>query len=399
MPHCHYSRKIGFIMAGCVVVLLCIVLFGTFGDTRNFQPLKSKTSKELQLVHLVFRHGARTPADTYPNDPYLNETFYPVGWGQITNNGKKELYETGKYLRKRYERFFQPYYTPDLVHAQATGVPRTQMSLAVVLASLWPPKNTPNEWNKNLNWQPIPISSEPLDKDTLLLVRTSCPRYYEALEEVFQLPEVKEKIDKNRPLMGKLSQRTGLDIKTPDDIQSLYSTLRAEEEFGLKLPEWIKEYYPHQLLELTELSYIYNIYNDELKRVKGGPFVRKMVNEWQMKRSNELKPSDRQLYIYTGHDSTVVNVLSVFNVWEQQIPGYGIMAMFELYKDTKTGEYGIELYLKNSTTKDPVPLTLPGCSFHCPLDKAIELVTPIISEDADCKAKDDSFTEPPIGGP
>lgn len=31
------------------------------------------------------RHGIRTPASTYPNDPYINDTFYPVGWGQITN--------------------------------------------------------------------------------------------------------------------------------------------------------------------------------------------------------------------------------------------------------------------------------------------------------------------------
>lgn len=31
------------------------------------------------------RHGIRTPASTYPNDPYVNDTFYPIGWGQLTN--------------------------------------------------------------------------------------------------------------------------------------------------------------------------------------------------------------------------------------------------------------------------------------------------------------------------
>lgn len=31
------------------------------------------------------RHGARTPQSTYPNDPYINETFFPYGWGQLTN--------------------------------------------------------------------------------------------------------------------------------------------------------------------------------------------------------------------------------------------------------------------------------------------------------------------------
>lgn len=39
----------------------------------------------ITITFQVMRHGIRTPASTYPKDPYINETFYPVGWGQITN--------------------------------------------------------------------------------------------------------------------------------------------------------------------------------------------------------------------------------------------------------------------------------------------------------------------------
>lgn len=39
----------------------------------------------LCFVFKLFRHGHRTPADTYPNDPHLNETFSPYGWGHLTN--------------------------------------------------------------------------------------------------------------------------------------------------------------------------------------------------------------------------------------------------------------------------------------------------------------------------
>lgn len=39
----------------------------------------------IRIKFQVFRHGARTPADTYPTDPHINETFQPYGWGQITN--------------------------------------------------------------------------------------------------------------------------------------------------------------------------------------------------------------------------------------------------------------------------------------------------------------------------
>jgi len=33
----------------------------------------------------LFRHGPRTPVSTYPNDPYINETYEPFGWGALTN--------------------------------------------------------------------------------------------------------------------------------------------------------------------------------------------------------------------------------------------------------------------------------------------------------------------------
>lgn len=33
----------------------------------------------------VLRHGDRTPQDTYPNDPYINDSMEPYGWGQLTN--------------------------------------------------------------------------------------------------------------------------------------------------------------------------------------------------------------------------------------------------------------------------------------------------------------------------
>ncbi|XP_015603943.1 uncharacterized protein LOC107271895 isoform X3 [Cephus cinctus] len=40
----------------------------------------------LRLVTVVFRHGQRTPADTYPTDPHINDSMVPYGWGQLTNN-------------------------------------------------------------------------------------------------------------------------------------------------------------------------------------------------------------------------------------------------------------------------------------------------------------------------
>lgn len=104
------------------------------------------------------------------------------------------------------------------------------MSLQLLLAGLFPPRNTPLEWNKNLNWQPIVYSFEELNEDTLLLVRKSCPRYHEELERVLA-EDAKKDLDDNKQLLSELSNITGLEIKTPDDVQSLFSTLKAEVSF------------------------------------------------------------------------------------------------------------------------------------------------------------------------
>lgn len=130
------------------------------------------------------RHGARVPADTYPNDPYINETFYPYGWGHLTNNGKSVLYQTGEFLRERYDDFLGEYYRPDILHAQSTGVARAKMSLELVLAGLFKPKNTPMQWNANLNWQPIPYDYQPLEQDDVSFINKLTKRIIINLKKI-----------------------------------------------------------------------------------------------------------------------------------------------------------------------------------------------------------------------
>uniref|UniRef100_A0A1A9WGA6 Acid phosphatase n=1 Tax=Glossina brevipalpis TaxID=37001 RepID=A0A1A9WGA6_9MUSC len=186
------------------------------------------TTTTLQLVHVLFRHGPRTPVNTYPNDPYIRETFHPYGWGHLTNSGKRELFKMGQWLAKRYENFATPFYTPDLVHAQSSASPRTLMSMATVLAGMFPPKNTAMEWNIKLNWQPIPIQAETLDKDIWLRMTAECPRYEQALQEVLQRSEVQQELKRHENLFKELTEITGLNVTTAHDITSIYITLLAE---------------------------------------------------------------------------------------------------------------------------------------------------------------------------
>jgi prostatic aicd phosphatase len=135
-----------------------------------------------------------------------------------------------------------------------------------------------------------------------------------------------------------------------------------------------------------------------LKRLKGGVFVKKAIDDWEKKADDKLKT---KIFLYAGHDSTVTNILSAFNVWEKQFPDYGITAMLEFSKHKSSGEYGVEIFLKSSSKSQPYPLLIPGCKQFCPLKNLKTLLDKTIPKnwDQECKAKNSNFTTPAIGGP
>lgn len=166
----------------------------------------------------------------------------------------------------------------------------------------------------------------------------------------------------------------------------------------MPLPPWAEKYFPEQMQLMTDKSYIYNAYNNELKKLKGGVFVDKAIKDWEMFEKNNKTP--RRIFLFGGHDATVTNILAAFNVWnaESGFPDYGITAMLELSKHKITNGYGVEIFLRNSTDHNPYQLTIPGCSTFCPLSKLEELLKDNIPKnwEDECKPKDKDFKEPSL---
>nr|XP_014095030.1 prostatic acid phosphatase [Bactrocera oleae] len=403
-------KHVIILLSLCVVIALVFLIYfytttGRRGETNRWIndvncPTVSvnNSNSMLKLVHIVFRHGARTPVTTYPNDPYVNDTFYPTGWGHVTNKGKVELYHLGEWLHRRYGKFLEPHYSPEYVYAQSTASPRALMSMSTVLASFFAPRGTDMEWNTEYNWQPIPVFSEPLEQDSLLLVRTPCPRFFEARDEVFQLPKVKAELAEQEDLFQNLTKLAGVPIKNADDVNSLYNTLLAEQEFGYTLPTWTKDYFPKKMQFLAEQSFIYNAYTKEMQKIKGGPFLKKMFAEMLEKRNSKLSPGNRKLFIYAAHDWTVGNIMASLNLWKGQMLRFAVTLIFELHQNQQTGEYYIEIYLRNSEDGCAELLSVPNCGAQCPLDRLIDLNADVIPNETyeeRCKAKNPNFVEPP----
>ncbi|KAH8369755.1 hypothetical protein KR093_000862 [Drosophila rubida] len=328
----------------------------------------------------LFRHGPRTPVTTYPKDPYLNETYQPYGWGQLTNAAKVELYKIGKQLRKRYRQFLPPYYQPNTLHAQATQSTRTIMSLQTVLAGMFPPENTPMEWNKKLNWQPIPILTEPEATDLRLRQKATCPRYDEAVWEVMHSPEVLALHAENAELLKELSELTGLNVTYSHHVTDIFISLQTQLAYGLELPHWAEDYFPDKLRLLASKSYSYDAYTPEQRKIKGGFFLADLYKQMHAKIAGELEPAERKMFVYCAHDWTIANVLSALDLWGTQMPRFSALIAFELHKRNDSGEHFVKIYFQNDPTKEPKLLQVPGCDKQCPLTKLEQLSKDILPD-------------------
>jgi hypothetical protein len=95
--------------------------------------------------------------------------------------------------------------------------------------------------------------------------------------------------------------------------------------------------------------------------------LKKLVSDWRSKVDGTIEPAQRKAFLYAGHDSTIVNILSALKVWDPQMPDYGITVLLELSRDKITNEYGVDVFLRNSTTTAPPPIDAAGVRRVLPL--------------------------------
>ncbi|EFN78070.1 venom acid phosphatase Acph-1 [Harpegnathos saltator] len=351
---------------------------------------------ELKLINVVFRHGDRTPDNNgfemYPTDPYINNSFYPTGRGQLTLAGKRREYKLGQNLRNRYSDYLGSVYLPGHVVARSSDYDRTKMSLQLVLAGLYPPADV-QRWNKWLNWQPIPALYTPRVDDKLLL-SDECPEYLNEYERVLRTPEVQAIMDQFKDMKHNLTKQTGKSFERIQDYFFLYQTFIAESSLGLPLPEWAYNYFPNsQLFDATVASYDISNENDILKKYFAGPLIRAMTDN-MIAAQNDA--SLTKVYLYSGHESNIAALLHALRVYEPHVPEYSSAIFIELQKINS--EFYVKIIYYLGIPPDIKELTLPGCELLCPFDKFLDLMEHIMPTDEELvcdKRKTPSYANVP----
>ncbi|CAL1677642.1 unnamed protein product [Lasius platythorax] len=336
---------------------------------------------ELKLVNVVFRHGDRTPDNNgyemFPNDPYVNYSFFPTGLAQLTSQGKKREYELGETLRNRYKDFLGDLYLPKLVVAHSSDYDRTKMSLQLVLAALFPPTDIRQRWNGDLNWQPIPATFVPRVDDNFFL-SDECPQFLDEYNRILNLPKIQNKMSQFKDIMSKLTELTGKNIEKPLDLYYLYHTFVSESYLNLTLPKWAYDFFPDgPLFDGIVLAYDIANYTPLIRRLYAGPMIRAMLSN--MIAAKNPNPPDTKIYLYSGHESNIATMLHAFNLYKPHVPEYSSAVILELLQQDK--QYYVKFVHYRGIPPIIDELQILGCEILCPFDKFVNLIQDLIPSD------------------
>ncbi|XP_030371742.1 prostatic acid phosphatase [Scaptodrosophila lebanonensis] len=339
---------------------------------------------KLKFAHVIFRHGDRMPVDPYPTDPWNNQTFWPARWGQLTNRGKRQHYELGKWLRKRYNALLGATYDRQQIFVQSTDVDRTLMSAQSNLAGFYEPEGS-DIWNEDLKWQPIPVHTKPEKDDPVLAAKAPCSAFDYALSALQSSPEYQAKVERYKYLFDYLSQHSGRMVETFLDINYINNTLFIETLYNKTLPEWTKKVYGSaDMTYATNFAFSVNTMTRQLARLKVGPLLKEIFNRFVDKSQGKLTP-DRNMWIYSAHDTTIANVLNGLNMFQLHSPPYTACIMMEMRVDDYNNSL-ISIFYKNSSA-EPLPMNIPGCGVSCPLNTLLRLYSDYLPVDWERECK------------
>ena len=239
-----------------------------------------------------------------------------MGLGQLTNRGKRDHLELGRFLRRRYDGFLPALYHRDHIRVESTDKDRTLMSAQANLAGLLPPRGS-DVWDVDLPWQPIPVHTVPGELDLKLRPHIACAAW---IDRWSSQPDPPEMSATNSALYAYLSRHSGVNVTSVENVSDLFETLEIEAKSGLNIPAWAlavppgytSPVYPDLLRPLSELHWAQ--LGASSPRLGGGPLLRDMVTNMREKVEDCLQPRGRRMFVYSGHDSNIVFLLSALKV-------------------------------------------------------------------------------------
>ncbi|XP_071496631.1 prostatic acid phosphatase-like [Diadema antillarum] len=350
--------------------------------------------RTLELAQVVFRHGARSPGMSFPTDNYT-EASWPQGFGQLTEQGMKEQYELGKWLRDRYVRklkLLDGSYHQKEVMVRSSPRKRTVMSALCNLQGLFPTEPG-GLFEGTPPWQPVPVFAGQLDSDYMLHIKsTDCDAFNDLPQTDEKSADKVQYVTSHQDFFDEVKKNAGF---TEDLVFHNYTrladTLIREKVEGRQLPNWVDEDTFNKLKDTLNFAFETKFSNMSLeaKRLFSGVLLKDLVTN--INDHIDQRNNDSKLFMYSGHDTVVAPLLGVFNVFNNVIPPTASCVLLELYRED-SGLYTVDLLFRNDTTQPPHLLKIPSCSEQCPVQTFRHIAEPYLVDDiqAVCRRKQPS---------
>nr|CAD7452092.1 unnamed protein product [Timema tahoe] len=383
-------------------------------------------------VHRFFRHGDRTPLETYPNDPYnAVDIYWPEGLGQLTEVNKKhtslvnisaadipsvvcllqvgreQQYVLGQHLRSRYSDLLPEVYSYKDLYVKSEDSDRCVMSAECNLFALYPPLYNTSSGN-NIIFQPIPIHTVPASQDPVSTEHLLWDNTSSGKNIVFQPIPIHTVSDSQDPIYNawaicdmylkgyELIKQSAV-YKCIDNVTQnvrdavkeyagstkfnagIYDILLIEDLHNLTLPNWTAKYYPEPLQAINQFYWYLGVAGTkELQKVAIGSFLNEMVVNMVAKKNGTLSP-DRKMFLYPGHDYTISDTFLALDIYDGVRAPYASFASIELR--LKNNSHYVLITYSNSTTQEPYIMKLPNCDELCPFDTFLKIVQPMLVTD------------------
>lgn len=345
--------------------------------------------RELLLAVELCRHGDRTPLYSYPLDT-LPLSKWPEGVGQLTAVGERAHYETGVRLRRRYVKSgFLPWsWRGSEVYARSTTIDRTLMSAYSQMAGLYPAGSAavgdvgadfggqvPADNTTGLpgRWQPVPIHSQPVDRDGLLIAGANCPRHRAIMAEKARSAVWRARAAAEEPFLAQLGAIVGgTKPLTLHDASAINDIWKVYEAHGVPLQEGVTQAVRQRALDIANWMLLFGNEGAEVRRLRSGLLLNEIAQRMHLsaqRREGRLPPSRKydakKFVLYSAHDTTVAAALSALDVNFTENPPYNSTLIWEFWRDTDAKKYLVTVEYNGDALHVPgCPGGSTACEFH-----------------------------------
>ncbi|XP_058795092.1 testicular acid phosphatase homolog [Phymastichus coffea] len=351
--------------------------FATLALSFDCGKAASYDNLKMELVQVLFRHGARTPLarslDFYTG---ANRSIYePWGIGVLTNVGKQQAHNLGLFLRSRYRHHLSIDYKAEELYAYSSVEDRTKTTMELVLAGLYPP-TAGTIWNSSLLWSPVPFQCIPKQLDVILR-GFQTPKFLRLLELVRNSTEYRRRHERFAEALSLLDEKTG--VKATANFSTLtyiFDVLYANEYIDAALPDWYTPKIRETLLEVQRQEYDDYVRTQEMRAIGIGFLARTLLENMNL---NETKNNPRKIYLYSGHESDLALFTRVHGIREFSYPHFGDALIFEKWRDPKDEVYVRLLAWRGN--ENLLTLKLGRHNNFCPIKDYLKIVTPFMLHD------------------